>query len=182
MKKPIATINTDDGLMILYFNGSGEDLTAERAEGIDPYEIIVERHEGTRPKSFDDAARLVATLWPYEPWKTLFFGDDPEPLYVVKKDFVGGWFIDDPAPVSGSEIIRRSREWDCPLAVLIEQVTTSARIVRIDVDGSRDLTLAYAGYDTTNYSIRELVDIANTWAKEDDDGTLYIVEEDTRLK
>lgn len=50
------------------------------------------------------------------------------------------------------------------------------KIVRIDPDGSRDLTLA-TDYNTDNYTVSELEDIARTWEEEDNDGTRYIVEE-----
>lgn len=62
--------------------------------------------------------------------------------------------------------------------VVFEKWSTEKRyhIVRIDSDGSRDFTLA-ADYNTDNYTVAELEEIARAWTEEDADGTRYEVVE-----
>lgn len=96
--------------------------------------------------------------------------------YVVYSEHADEWFgFERPSPVSRDEIARLATEWDTPIDTLMEQVSDSARIVRINPDGSRDHTLS-ADYSTLNYSIPELFDIARAWEDEDGDGTQYVVE------
>lgn len=56
----IASIETDNGTMIIYYNGSGEYLTAERWDAI-------ETIEDGRPESIDEACELARILWGSDP-------------------------------------------------------------------------------------------------------------------
>ena len=57
MKKAIATISTDAGTMTIYYNGEGESLTAETADG-----STVDECEYTA-RSLSDARNAARAMW-----------------------------------------------------------------------------------------------------------------------
>lgn len=59
-RKAIATIDTEIGTMTVYYNGAGEEMTAERGEHIEKI--------GYTPKSYDDAADAVHAMYSTGPW------------------------------------------------------------------------------------------------------------------
>ena len=61
MKKAIATINTDAGTMTIYYNGSGEYMTAERDD-------IIETIEDGKPSTIDEACELAHNLYRSAEW------------------------------------------------------------------------------------------------------------------
>ena len=59
-RKALATIETEIGTMTIYFNGIGEEMTAEQG-------YIIEEI-GYKPKSFEDAADAIHAMYSYGPW------------------------------------------------------------------------------------------------------------------
>ena len=60
MKKAIATISADVGTMTIYYNGKGEALTAETADG-----NTVDECEYTA-RSLSDARNAARAMWGYD--------------------------------------------------------------------------------------------------------------------
>lgn len=58
--KALATIETEIGIMTIYFNGIGEEMTAEQGEHVE--EI------GYTPESLEDAADAVSVMYSSGPW------------------------------------------------------------------------------------------------------------------
>ena len=59
-RKAIATIETENGEMTIYYNGEGNELTAEKENTVE--EI------GYKPVSFDDAADAVYMMYGAGTW------------------------------------------------------------------------------------------------------------------
>ena len=68
MKKAIATINTDAGIMVIYFNGANEHLTAETA---DMFETI----EDAKPESIEHSEKIIAHLYGDPVWDLRWLGE-----------------------------------------------------------------------------------------------------------
>lgn len=58
--KALATIETEIGTMTIYFNGTGEEMTAEQGEHVE--EI------GYTPESLEDAEEAVSVMYSSGPW------------------------------------------------------------------------------------------------------------------
>ena len=75
MKKAIATIETDNGTMTIYFNGSNEYLTAEARNVIEPDDYLIEVIEDAKPDSVDRAVDLVLKLYSSTVWNLSIIGE-----------------------------------------------------------------------------------------------------------
>lgn len=59
-RKALATIETEIGTMTIYFNGAGEEMTAEKKDHVERI--------GYLPKSIDDASDAVHMMYSAGPW------------------------------------------------------------------------------------------------------------------
>lgn len=113
-RTPIATINnSNDEWMTVYYNGSGEYMTAERGE-------TVELIEDGKPESVESAVDLVSALYPHNWWMTRGLGTEAN--YRVLPEYQEHWGDDVDIIVTGDEIVRLAREWDVTIEALMEQV------------------------------------------------------------
>lgn len=59
-RKAIATIETEIGTMTIYYNGAGEEMTAERGDHVE--------NIGYTPESYEDATDAVHMMYSTGPW------------------------------------------------------------------------------------------------------------------
>lgn len=59
-RKALAMIETEIGTMAIYFNGIGEEMTAEKGDHV---ECI-----GIKPKSFEDASGFIHVMYCTRAW------------------------------------------------------------------------------------------------------------------
>lgn len=114
MKKALATITGEAGVMVLYFNGANEFLTAETADAI-------ETIEDAALANLEQAMKLISWMYSGRVWDLRSLGE--EALYVIKDEYYDHWGVTSKNPtVTGSEIVRLADEWGVSIAKLMEQV------------------------------------------------------------
>lgn len=59
-RKALATIETDEGNMTIFYNGRWQALTAERGDIVETLDFV--------PRSLDDAAYAVDMMYSSGPW------------------------------------------------------------------------------------------------------------------